>query len=96
MYNVHAALKYKGCTANATWVSVFQYNDYLKFIKFDEYFIPREKIRLLSDFVLKTRQIYNRVKTIKVFLLKVQILLFLLLRTTWKNSKSYFFSFWVI
>ena len=28
-----------------------------------------------------------RVKTIKVFLLKVQILLFWLLRTTWKNSK---------
>ena len=29
-----------------------------------------------ADFINKTRQIYNRVKTIKVFVFKVQILLF--------------------
>ena len=46
--------------------------------------------------MIKTRQIYNRVKTIQVFLFKVQILLFRLLRTAWKVSKSYFFSFWAI
>jgi len=47
-----------------------------------------ELIKLLpskfSNFGHKTSQIYNRVKTIQVFLLKVQILLFWLLWTTWK------------
>ena len=57
--------------------------------------LPKERSHVVQQ-LRKTSQIYIRVKTIKVFLLKVQILSFWLLRTTWKVSKSYFFSFWVI